>query len=189
VTDYQAPDNQVQDGIPAAQAPQPAGPPPGYPAQYPAPPAYPPYADPQSGPGGYGQGGPGPGGYGPGGYDPNAVGQVQPPPNYYQGYPGGYPYMPGYGAQVGTNGMAIAAMICGICGFLYLIPAVLGIIFGFIGLSQAKRTGQKGRGMALAGIIVGFLWIVVVIVLIIVLVNSPSFQQGYNTGYNSGFNN
>ena len=76
--------------------------------------------------------------------------------------PGGYPnpagYGPGYG-PVSTNGMSIAALVCGICGFLCGIPAVLGIIFGFVGLSQAKRTGQRGRGMAIAGIVCGILWI------------------------------
>ncbi|HEV2637275.1 MAG TPA: DUF4190 domain-containing protein [Actinocrinis sp.] len=81
-----------------------------------------------------------------------------------------YPYLPGYGQPTGTNGLSIAAMVCGICGFIYGIPAILGIIFGFIGLAQTKRTGQNGRGMAIAGIICGLAWIALFIVLVIVLV-------------------
>ena len=50
----------------------------------------------------------------------------------------------------GTNGMAIAALITG------LTMAPLGIIFGHIALSQIKRTGQDGRGMAIAGLVLGY---------------------------------
>jgi uncharacterized membrane protein len=62
-------------------------------------------------------------------------------------------------------------LVCGCAGFLYVIPAVLGIIFGFVARSQIKNSkgAQKGEGMALAGIIVGFVWIALLVVLIIVL--------------------
>ena len=71
--------------------------------------------------------------YGPRGY---------PPPG---GYPGpGYPPPPAQ--KPGTNGFAIASLIFGIIG-----GVLLGFIFGFIALSQTKRTGQNGRGLALAG--------------------------------------
>ncbi|MCO1578701.1 DUF4190 domain-containing protein [Crossiella sp. SN42] len=36
---------------------------------------------------------------------------------------------------------------------------LLGIIFGAIALNQIKRTGDEGRGMALAGLIVGCVWV------------------------------
>ena len=72
-----------------------------------------------------------------------------------------------------TNGLAIAAMICSFFFFVYLIPAILAVTFGFIARSQIRRANgmQKGGGMALAGIIIGFagiaLWIGVVIVAIV----------------------
>jgi Domain of unknown function (DUF4190) len=42
--------------------------------------------------------------------------------------------------------------------FLFGIPAILGIIFGFVARSQIKNSNnaQGGSGLALAGIIVGF---------------------------------
>jgi hypothetical protein len=92
--------------------------------------------------------------------------QYGPPPGYPPQYPYGYPY--GYPPRGGTNGMAIAAMVCGICGFLCLVPGIVGIILGFISLPQIKRSQQSGRGMAIAGIVVGALWIVLFIVLIAV---------------------
>lgn len=49
-----------------------------------------------------------------------------------------------------TNTLAILALIFGI-----LVP-VVGIILGHISLSQIKKTGEEGRGLALAGTIVGY---------------------------------
>jgi Domain of unknown function (DUF4190) len=113
---------------------------------------------------------------------------------YPQGYPypGGYPYAPAYNPQSGSNGMSIAALVCGICGFIYGIPAVLGIIFGCISLSQIKRTGQQGRGMAIAGIVLGILWLVlgiIVVVAIVAFVHSNAVNNGFDNGYDNGFNN
>jgi hypothetical protein len=105
------------------------------------------------------------------------VGSV--PPGY-AGYDAASPYAP-YGQPVPqkTNGLAIAALICGICGFLLFLPAILGIIFGFIARSQIRKSNgqQKGSGMALAGIIVGFAW-VALIVLDIALVAGRNDNNG-----------
>jgi hypothetical protein len=51
--------------------------------------------------------------------------------------------------------MAIASLVCSLFGWLCFIGPILGMIFGFVALSQIKQTGQRGRGMALAGIIIG----------------------------------
>ncbi|MFI2837593.1 DUF4190 domain-containing protein [Mycolicibacterium sp. PDY-3] len=51
----------------------------------------------------------------------------------------------------GTNTMAIVALITG------LTIAPLGIVFGHIALSQIKRTWQDGRGLAIAGLVLGYL--------------------------------
>jgi len=65
-----------------------------------------------------------------------------------------------------TSGMAIAALVCGILGV-----SAVAIILGFVALSQIKRSGglEKGRGMALAGIILGFVWVAISIALTITL--------------------
>ena len=82
----------------------------------------------------------------------------------------------GYGAPQtpGTNGLAIAAMVCGICGFLCLIPAVVGVILGTVSLPQIKRSGQGGRGMAITGIVMGSLWVVGFVLLIVFSVSNGS---------------
>ncbi len=115
--------------------------------------------------------GPGPGGYPGDAYGPGPGGDVYGPgPGGYPP-PGGYPG-PGYPPPLqkpGTNGFAIAALIFGIIG-----GVLLGFIFGFIALSQTKRTGQNGRGMALAGIILSAMWTVGVILAIILLVTTSA---------------
>jgi hypothetical protein len=73
-----------------------------------------------------------------------------PPPGGMQPY-----YYPGYQPPRRTNGMSIASMVCGICGFIYLIPAILGIIFGIVAVRQINRDKTDGKGMAITGIITG----------------------------------
>ena len=90
------------------------------------------------------------------------------PPGYAH-YGAANPYAPyGQVVQTKTNGLAIAALICGCAGFLLFIPGILGIIFGFIARGQIKRSNgqQKGDGMALAGIIVGFGWVALLVLTI-----------------------
>ena len=61
-----------------------------------------------------------------------------------------------------TNTLAIVALILGI-----VVP-LGGIIVGPIALGQIKRTGEGGRGLAIAGIIIGAVLILLYIILIIV---------------------
>lgn len=87
---------------------------------------------------------------------------------YQGGYPGypasAVPASPGYGYQAPmpvrqTNGLAIASMVVSlasivICGF----PAIVGAIMGHVARKQIRERGEDGDGMALTGVIVG--WIV-----------------------------
>ncbi|AWS42129.1 DUF4190 domain-containing protein [Streptosporangium sp. 'caverna'] len=101
-----------------------------------------------------------PGGYGPpqgGGYDSSGgygSGGYGTPPGGHDPY-GGY----GYGAPPprGNNGMAIAALVMGIAGlFACGITSIVGAVLGHISLSQIKRTGEEGRGMAIAGLVLSY---------------------------------
>jgi hypothetical protein len=58
----------------------------------------------------------------------------------------------------GTNGLAIASLVCSIAGltpYLGGLPAVLGIVLGIAALNQIKRAPQAGYGLAVAAIVVG----------------------------------
>lgn len=86
-------------------------------------------------------------------YQPSAY---PPPagPNYY-GQPGspynGYYQVP---PEPKYNVLSIVSLVS---AFFVSLAAV---ICGHIALSQIKRTGEKGRGMALAGVILGYLGMV-----------------------------
>ncbi|MEW2611519.1 DUF4190 domain-containing protein [Streptomyces sp. NPDC047880] len=72
------------------------------------------------------------------------------PGPYAQGAPGPGPYGPAgrpYGAPVSVNALAVAALVLGVFCFL---PAA-GLVPGLIALRQIRRSGQSGRGMAIAG--------------------------------------
>jgi len=122
------------------------------------PPSYPPPP-----PGGYGSPPPPPGGYG------------SPPPP-----PGGYGYQP-LPQATGTNGMAIASLVCSLLGLLCAIGSILGLIFGFVALGQINKTGQGGRGMAMAGIIIGAISLVLGIVIGIIFAMSGSTSHTHSS--------
>jgi hypothetical protein len=51
--------------------------------------------------------------------------------------------------------MAVASLVCSLFGWLCVVGPLLGLIFGFVALNQINQTGQRGRGMAIAGIVIG----------------------------------
>lgn len=61
-----------------------------------------------------------------------------------------------------TNGLAIAGLICSIAGFFTCgLGSIAGIICSILGLRKSNKTGT-GRGMAIAGIIIGGIWLLLV---------------------------
>jgi len=99
--------------------------------------------------------------YGPGSAAPSYGGVPDGAGRTYPQY--GYGQYPAYGAAIApkTNGLAIASLICS-CAGLFFLPAIPGIILGFVAHAQIKRSdgAQRGDGLAVAGIIVGFGWLV-----------------------------
>jgi len=72
----------------------------------------------------------------------------------YQGY---YPQMP---PLPPTNGLAIGAMICGIAEIFTLgLASIPAVILGHLARGQIKQTGERGDGMAIAGLVLGYLGI------------------------------
>ncbi|HEV3267536.1 MAG TPA: DUF4190 domain-containing protein [Acidimicrobiales bacterium] len=72
-----------------------------------------------------------------------------------------------------TNGMAVASMVLGIV-WVYWIGSILALVFGYIALGQIKQRGQQGRGMAIAGIVLGWVGAATLIAVIIFAVASSS---------------
>src|SRR3954469_16996948 len=81
---------------------------------------------------------------------PAAQPAAQPNP-YEQPNPYGapaYAYAPG----PRTNTLAIVGLV------LSFVVSIAGVICSHIALSQIKRTGEAGRGLAIAGLIVGYVF-------------------------------
>ena len=84
----------------------------------------------------------------------------------YGQQPYGQPYaqQPAAYPQDRWNGMAIAGFVC---SFIF---SIVGLVLSIIGYNQTKKTGEKGKELALAGIIISGLSIVMTIVMIIAFV-------------------
>jgi hypothetical protein len=105
------------------------------------------------------------------------------PPVYGSTTP--YGYTP-YQAPRGTNGFAIASMVLGIV-WIYWIGSVLAIIFGFVAYSQIKERNQRGRGMATAGLILGFIGIgLLVLAVLVTALGSSSTVKFSSVGSSIG---
>jgi hypothetical protein len=115
----------------------------------------------------------------------------QPPQPYGYQAPYASPYQSPYGVAP-MEPLAIASIsVAGGAALLSFfltflgVGAVVGAILGLVALSRIKRTGHRGRGLAIAGVIVGFavtaialLIMIVVAVLFAVAVNSsPGFSS------------
>lgn len=68
-----------------------------------------------------------------------------------------YAALPG---RHGTNGMAVASLVCGICGFVPFVGSVPAVILGHASLRQMRRTGEHGQAMAVIGLVFGYVGLV-----------------------------
>lgn len=134
-----------------------------------------PYSQPieqQPDPGSYGQ--PTPGVYG----QPPAARYGQPAAGPYP--PPGYGY-PAYNPATQESGLAIGSLICSILGIVMCGPltAVPGVILGHMALGKIKRGEAGGKGMAQAGLIIGYIIIgltVLAILFFVVLFAGAGFD-------------
>lgn len=96
---------------------------------------------------------------------------TQQPAGYAQPYSAQYaqPYAPSPGyAPVGpTSGMAIASLVCSLLGI-----GLVGVILGHLALNEINKSNgyTQGRGLAIAGLIIGYLQIAAAVIVILFFV-------------------
>ncbi len=78
-------------------------------------------------------------------------------------------------AATPTSGMAVASMVLAILGLLssccaFGIPSILAVIFGHVALAETRHGRKQGRGMAVAGLVIGYLIVVPAIVFSIFMI-------------------
>ncbi|MEP7025269.1 MAG: DUF4190 domain-containing protein [Actinomycetota bacterium] len=83
----------------------------------------------------------------------------------------------------------MAALVCGIAQFIAgPFASIPAIALGHMAHNQLRKTGESGRGMALAGLLLGYIgtvvWLIIaaaLIYLVVVLHNTP-----YHTAIGAG---
>lgn len=56
-----------------------------------------------------------------------------------------------------TNGTALGALVCGVLVPFYGITAIPAVILGHKARAEIRRSGEKGDGLAMAGLVLGWL--------------------------------
>ena len=102
----------------------------------------------------------------------------EPPPPPPGTYPGGYPPQPygGYPPPVPVtpkNGLGTASLVVAIISLFTLfggvVLGIVAVVLGFMGRGRVKRGEATNGGVAIAGIVLGFLSIIVSIVAFVVV--------------------
>ena len=82
----------------------------------------------------------------------------------------------GSGSRGRTSGLGIASLVLGIL-WMYWVGSILAVIFGHVALSQMKKDPSiGGRGMAVAGVVLG--WIGVGVLLLSVVLGVGMMASG-----------
>ena len=106
-----------------------------------------------------------------------------PPPGTYQTPAPMQPGLPGDAYPMGqpqTSGKAIASLVCGIVGWIIpFVGPVVAIVLGHLSLSEIKKSGGrlKGDGMAIAGLVLGYLGATLFVFLIIPAIMIPNLLR------------
>ena len=82
------------------------------------------------------------------------------------------PYQPGYYPAINTptSGLAIGSLVCGILELFTLgFAAIPAVILGHMARTHIRQTGERGDGMAIAGLVLGYLGIGIWTLIIIAL--------------------
>ncbi|GAA1656581.1 DUF4190 domain-containing protein [Actinoplanes couchii] len=110
---------------------------------------------------------------------PDPYGQYPPQPYpqqpQYHGHYRPYPPQPGYYPPmpmvVPTSGLAVASMVLGIIGIFggfcaFGVPCLIAVVLGHMALRETRNGHRAGHGMAIAGLILGYLVLIPSIVVI-----------------------
>ncbi len=105
---------------------------------------------------------------------------VQQQPEYRPQQPAPYAVAPP------TNTLAIISLVAGIASYVVLpvVGAIAAIITGHMARGQIRRTGESGNGLALAGLVLGYIHLVlaaigiVLIVIIVAVAGVAIFNSG-----------
>lgn len=99
-----------------------------------------------------------------------------------------YSTAPPVAAPMKTSGLAIASLICSTAGTLFAgLGFIAGIITGHLALIEIRKSNGTlgGRGLALAGIIIGYTGIAMIVAVVIALASTMSGNGVQDPSFNS----
>jgi hypothetical protein len=67
----------------------------------------------------------------------------------------------------GMSAFAVSSFVLSVV-WLYGLGSILAIIFGHISLNHIRKRGERGRGLAIAGLIIGYVGLAGLIAIIII---------------------
>ena len=86
------------------------------------------------------------------------------------------------GLSIAGFSLSCAAIISNI--LLFGLPGIVGLILSIVGLCQCNKRSEKGRGLAIAGIVIG-----AVLTLLMILTYAGlilAFDNAFDNAWNSG---
>ncbi len=92
----------------------------------------------------------------------------------------GYPQQQPLAVAPPTNTLAILSLVFGVASYFVLpiVGAVAAVVTGHMARGQIRRTGEGGGGLALAGLILGYLHLALAAVAIVVLIALVAIASG-----------
>ncbi|WP_433946544.1 DUF4190 domain-containing protein [Paenibacillus sp. SN-8-1] len=88
------------------------------------------------------------------------------------------PYPP-----VRTNTKSIVALVLGICSisvpYLGFVIGIVAIVFACLSFREIRRSGEKGRGLAVAGLVCGIVGTALYAIVILLVILSIIYMSSY----------
>lgn len=72
-----------------------------------------------------------------------------------------------------TNVLAVLSLVGSLLGLLMILPVVgsiLGVSFGHVGRKQIREKGERGDGIALAGLVIGYVGLVLGLLVVVAFI-------------------
>ncbi|PZR54248.1 DUF4190 domain-containing protein [Xylanimonas oleitrophica] len=108
--------------------------------------------------------------------------------SYGQSPYGQSPYGASYGPAAQTDGLAVGALVCGIVG-LTVVPvlgSIAAVVLGLMSLSRLRTSGQGGKGLAVAGLVMGGVGVLGALLLVVLVFGLLGLAASAPWGYSMG---
>lgn len=112
--------------------------------------------------------------------------KLLPPPQAPAVFANSYPQTTAAVQPQSTSGLAITSLVCGILAFVTMgLAGLPAVITGHLALSAIRKSGGilGGRGMAIAGLIMGYVGFVLIVLAVLAALALPAFFSVQEKAY------